>query len=136
MLQHGRKSAEAASFLQIVPQERPKPPPDLTEEQAREWTIIVNRMPADWFTPETHCLLEALVCHICLARMIAAELKATKAKTEFDRFERLAKMHFMQSHAMANLATKMRLTQRSMYGQRKTWRMKRREPKIRPWEIE
>jgi hypothetical protein len=42
---------------------RPEPPEDLTEEQAAEWSAVVDRLPADWFPRETHGLLARYCRH-------------------------------------------------------------------------
>jgi hypothetical protein len=43
----------------VIPGERPQPPAELTQEEAREWTAIVGRMPQDWFPAETWPVLVA-----------------------------------------------------------------------------
>ena len=72
----GRKSAEALStpVLSIVPGERPPPPEDLTEEQAKIWRATLARMPADWGTPEIWPLLKQLCRHESISAMLGREL--------------------------------------------------------------
>jgi hypothetical protein len=57
---------------------RPSPPDELTEEQAKEWRSIVERMPSDWFKREQFALLVAYCRHVCRARFLAKQIEAFK----------------------------------------------------------
>jgi hypothetical protein len=66
----GPKSAEAQltpSVAELRGDARPEPPEDLTEEQAVEWRAVVDRLPTDWFSRETHGLLSQYVRHVVTA---------------------------------------------------------------------
>jgi hypothetical protein len=63
---------------------RPEPPEDLTEEQAAEWSAVVDRLPADWFPRETHGLLCQYVRHVCTARRIARLLADMEADPDMN----------------------------------------------------
>jgi len=129
MTQRGRRSAAA---LAVVPPralvQRPEPPKELTDEQAAEWSAIVERMPADWFPRETHALLAQLCRHITTARDIARRLQSTRLG--INDLNLLLAMQDRERKAMESLATKMRLTQHSRYDRKKTTG----SPKTRPWE--
>jgi hypothetical protein len=60
----GRKSAASLAVVNVLGNERPAPPDDLTEEEAEEWRAIVSRMPHDWFTRENRPLLAEHCRHI------------------------------------------------------------------------
>lgn len=145
----GRKSAASLSIIssnEIERIERPRPPSDLNQEQAAEWSSIVNRMPADWFPRETHGLLAQLCRHLVSARrvadMIAAletelsnEAEDGKSQAEIilgatKAFDRLYKMQEREGRAISSLSTKMRLSQQSTYD-----KSKRKPGQTRkPWE--
>jgi len=103
---------------------RPDPPEELTDEQAREWQEIVNRMPADWFPRETHCLLIQLCRHNVEGRHIAAMIARMKAapKEEFvlQDYNRLLNMQERESRAIASMTTKLRLSHQATKRQERT----------------
>ena len=70
----GPKSAEdlvTPTVADLRGDERPKPPPGLTEEQAAEWRAVVDRLPADWFARENHGLLAQYCRHVTTIRRLA-----------------------------------------------------------------
>lgn len=136
MAQRGRKSAAALEFAPAGPVEtviRPDAPYDLTDEQAQEWWAVVNRLPADWFTRETHPLLAQYCRHIVQARKLAQLIERMQADEDgFDikDFDRLLKMQEREGRAISSLATKMRISQQATLtkraekgagGSRKPW---------------
>jgi uncharacterized protein YicC (UPF0701 family) len=146
----GRKSAASLSVVssnEIERIERPRPPSDLNQEQAAEWTSIVNRMPAEWFPRETHGMLAQLCRHLVSARRVAdmigaLENELTKEAEDDDKsqaelilgatkaFDRLYKMQEREGRAISSLSTKMRLSQQSTYD-----KSKRKPGQTRkPWE--
>ena len=66
----GRKSTAELGVAHGIPQ-RPKPPADLTPDQAVEWQAVVSRMPVDWFPREIWPLLCAYCRHVTNSRHIA-----------------------------------------------------------------
>lgn len=111
----GRKSAASLSVisgdpLQTIP--RPEPLSELTDEQAAEWRIVVGRMPADWFPPETHALLAQYCRHVIRARRLAQMLDAMEQGADFDlaAYDKLLKAEEIQSRAIGAIATRMRIT--------------------------
>lgn len=120
----GRKSAASLSVISsngIEAFERPKPPTDLTQEQAREWIEIVNRLPADWFGRETEPLLAQYCRHIVASRRVAKLVAAAELDEECDLkdYDRLLKMQEREGRAVSSLATKMRISQQSTYDKSK-----------------
>jgi hypothetical protein len=121
-------SSEAAQLARagpIIPGQRPEPPADLEEDQAREWRSITARLPADWFTSENQPLLRELCRHICYARELAIRIAALRDRIlkdggdllgkseEWRALREILQLHRMQSRSIADLATKLRLTQQS-----------------------
>src|SRR6478736_3669311 len=116
MHQRGRKSAAALSVVaQAETPSRPQAPANLMPEAAAEWRAIVDRMPADWFTRETHGLLAAYCKHIVSARHVGQLIEAERAAGALDlvRYDKLLRMQERESRAMSSLGTRMRLTQGS-----------------------
>jgi hypothetical protein len=138
----GRRSAAALTVISgdgISVMPRPKPPAELTSEQAAEWNLVVNRMRADWFTDETLPLLAQYCRHVVAARRVSALIQGLEADLAAGRYgppdhgegdeddggeglgfrikdyDRLLKMQERESRAIATLSTKMRLAQQSTY---------------------
>lgn len=118
MSRRGRKSVAELSVIQHGPIEtvqRPDAPYDLTDEQSEEWWAIVNRMPADWFTRETHSLLAQYCRHVVAARRVAQLIASAEGEPDIDldRYDRLLKMQEREGRAISSLATKMRISQQA-----------------------
>jgi hypothetical protein len=56
--------------------ERPEPPSNCNEEEAKIWRDIVKCMPASWFPSQMLPMLRELCQHICMARRFGNHLKA------------------------------------------------------------
>jgi hypothetical protein len=114
---------------------RPDVPLELTEEQAEEWRTVVNRLPADWFPPETHPLLVQYCREVVAARKVAQLIAAHEKKRgiNVDYYDQLLKMQDRCSRAIMTLATKMRLSQQATIGKKVA-----RKPELaqRPWEVD
>ncbi len=115
----GRKSSARLGATQGIA-ERPKPPGELTPEQAAEWRVVVRRMPVHWFPREIWPLLCAYCRHVAYARHIAGMIEDALKGDLTDRkvlmrFNRLLGMQERQSNVMAGLATRMRLTNQARY---------------------
>jgi hypothetical protein len=135
MTQRGRKSAKLLTVIGphgVEPVRRPEPPACLNVECADEWRAVVGAMAADYFRPETLALLEQRCRHVVWARRLAQLIEAEELKETFDdsRYRGLLRVAALQSHAIAAIDTKLRLTQESVYD--------RSDPKPsakkRPWE--
>lgn len=144
----GRQSMAALSVVQTGVEEcrRPQPPQDLSAEQRMEWLAVVNRLPADWFQPETWPLLAQYCRHVVAARRVAElvstlEMEMLREPAEGESkvglmlgatkaMDRLLKMQEREGRAMSSLATRMRLTQQSTYDPKT-----KKPPQVkRPWE--
>jgi hypothetical protein len=117
----GRKSAASlATAAPVV--ERPAPPDYLTQEQAEEWRAVVERMPADWFSRETHALLAQYARHVVNARQVARQIELLLADQVrmsgpfgVDAYDKLLRLHEREGRAMSSIATRLRLTQQARY---------------------
>ena len=137
-----KRGKKSAAELNIVPIERaikpPSAPTDLSNEMKVEWKAIVERMPPDWFTRETHALLTQYCRHVVCARRVAQLID--KAETEEDFFvqdyNRLLKMQSLESNNITSLATKMRLTQQSKYSEKAAHTAATNANNLpKPWEV-
>lgn len=137
MAPRGRVSAEAIAARStkltvinsngVIPQSRPRPPVELTEEQAEEWQQIVNRMPADWFPRETWPMLVQYCRLIGRSHRIAIliqRMEGAKGRA-FDQkeYRDLCRSEQQISSTITSLAVKMRLSQTSTMKQAQaTWK--------------
>jgi uncharacterized protein Yka (UPF0111/DUF47 family) len=122
----GRKSKgdlSIASSQNVISIKRPRVPRELTDEQSQVWDKIVKRMPADWFTEETHPLLTQLCRHVVRARRVSQLIQQMEDSDDgFDvsSYSNLLKDEESQSRAIAALSGKMRLTHSSTKRQETT----------------
>jgi hypothetical protein len=136
----GRKSA--ASLTVIGPYgletiRRPGPPECLGDEQAAEWRKVVNSMPADYFPPETHALLEARCCHVVQRRRWAQAIDHEMKSDEFDMktYRDLCRSANEESRTIALLDAKLRLAHESTYDRTKLPKRRSRSAGLTPpWE--
>lgn len=112
--------------------QRPDAPYDLTDEQAKEWWAVVNRMPADWFPRETHGMLAQYCRHVVAARRVAELVKSVETEKEFDllAYDRALKMQEREGRAISSLATRMRISQQTTYDKSR----KKPNSGAKPWQ--
>lgn len=134
----GTRGRTSAASLQVVTPtglhviERPRPPADLTDEQADEWRAVANSLPADWFGRETLPMLAQYCRHVVASKRVAALVAQCEAGDELDlrNYDRLLKMQEREGRAITSLATKMRISQQSTYDKSK----KKTEQVRKPWD--
>jgi adenylosuccinate lyase len=121
-----------AALEPIVPAQRPAPPPELTPEEAREWSRITASVPAEWLGAENAPLFVLLVRHVMISRELWAEISAVRARLRgvvMESTSEIARMsavgagrkelyalmreHRMESQRIGDLSTKLRLTNQS-----------------------
>jgi hypothetical protein len=99
-----------------------------------EWLAVVNRLPADWFQPETFPMLAQYCRHVVSARRVAQLIDSIESDEErftTEEYDRLLKMQEREGRAMSSLATRMRMTQQSTYDRTTK---KKEALSVRPWE--
>jgi hypothetical protein len=132
MLQRGRKLAViSASGVDLI--ERMPPPRDLNSEEAIEWREIVDSMPPEWLTRGSVPLLVEYVRHIVTSRRISELLRSVEERSELDilAYEKALRLKAQESRAIAQLATKLRLSQQTIYDRRKQNPLQQE----RPWQV-
>tara|TARA_R110002096_G_scaffold436056_1_gene666537 strand:+ start:96595 stop:97017 length:423 start_codon:yes stop_codon:yes gene_type:complete len=137
-----KRGKKSAAELNVVPIERaikpPSAPADLSNEMKAEWNAVVERMPPDWFTRETHGILTQYCRHVISARRVAQLIDQTETDNEFcvQDYNRLLKMQSLESANITSLATKMRLTQQSKYSEKAAHTAaKNANNGPKPWEV-
>ncbi len=137
----GRKSSAELSTISAAGLEvhrRPDPPEHMGDEAVAIWRAVVNSLPADWFTPGTLPLLDALCGLTVSQRFTIRSLQVIeRGGDDFDRdeWERLLKQLGEVSGGISTLATRMRLTPQSRYGPRGAATAGRLPPDgPKPWE--
>lgn len=143
MATRGRKSAAALSVVAGSIDGRPKPLAGLTKFQKAVWDKTVASEAAAFFETAALQQLLAEYCRHCEASNILA-----KQINEFDpawlvdedglrRYERLLSLRDKETKALADKATKLRLTNQSRYTPQAASTASRRNDgsKAKPWEF-
>ena len=129
----GRRSVASLSIATVESLERPDAPYDLTDAETEQWWAVVNRLPAEWFPRETHAMLAQYCRHVVRANRVAQLVARCEGNDEFDlkEYDTLLKMQERESRCIASLATRMRITQQTVYD-----KSKKRGSSIskKPWE--
>jgi hypothetical protein len=153
IVQRGRKSADSMLSVVVslpgqVPGVRPDPPDDLPPDQAETWRVTVERMPADWFTPELFPLLRQLCRHVSYSEAVGRKLELLRewlngvegtvdeGARARDRFDDLTKIHEREGRAISSLMTRLRLTPHSRYAARGAHTAAQSVSMPRPWETD
>jgi hypothetical protein len=128
----GRKSAADLSVISaggVSTTSRPKPPSELTTEQADEWRAIVNHLSADRFPREMHGLLSGYCRHIVALRHVGQLIDAAEQADELDigEYDRLLKMQERESRCIASLAVRLGIAQTTIKDTKRSVTKK-------PWE--
>lgn len=113
-----RKSAASLAVARPELGRRASPPHTLSDRQRALWVQIVAAKPADWFPPETHPMLAALVAHIETFELLEREFRGLDRVDTLERvswLDRLSRLRDRESRAIATLSTKLRLTNQARY---------------------
>lgn len=134
MDQRGRQSASALTT--IAPEHiRPDPPEYLKPDEAAEWNAIVGRMPADWFTRETHELLIRYLQHRTTARKLTKMIDEIESEEPMDesKYAKMVRLRNAESGQLVNIARAMRLTQHSRLKAQTAHTKANQGKKAQPW---
>lgn len=137
----GRKSAAALSVVAGTEIDgRPRAPSDLTEFQREVWERTVANEPADQFkTAALQQLLKEYCRHVETADRLSKQVDrytADGSNYELSEVDVLLRMRDRETKALADKATKLRLTNQSRYtpGAAAT-ASKRAGSAAKPWQI-
>jgi hypothetical protein len=136
----GRTSTAALSVISstgITVVDRPKPPAELTDEQAEEWRSIVNEHPADQFPRGRHSMLADHCRHTTCSRRIGELInradQAGGPATDIDTYERLGRMLDRHTRSISSLAVRLGIAYSTAYEKRPA---KGQGTSKKPWEFE
>lgn len=139
MAKRGRKSSASLAVLagpadQIQIINRLKPPHDLTDEEVEVWAAVTGAEAADWFNPGNAPLLAQYARHVVRARHVAEMIGRSMddPKLTIEDYDRLLKMQQRESVIIAQLATKMRVSQQATTNHRGN---KKSQVSVKPWTI-
>lgn len=120
-VQRGRKSAAATEIAMvegltdIVP--RPHPPAELSDEEAVEWVVICNAVPAGYFPSATHMVVVQYCRHVVVARHLSELIHKCERGRRFDlgQYRRLCSLQQRETLAIYGCLRSMRLTHLATY---------------------
>ncbi len=133
----GRKSSAALSIVSSI-DGRPRAPEGLTEFQANVWDRTVANEAADTFkTAALQQLLTEYCRHVEMADWLETQIQAGReGKCELDEIVKLVRTRDCETKALADKATKLRLTNQSRYtpGAAAT-AAKKGGGELKPWQM-
>lgn len=141
MAERGRKSAASLSVVVGSIDGRPQSPADLTEDQAEIWDRTVANEGADVFkTAALQQLLKEYCRHVISAKKLASMVEAMErlaqmAPDDLADYDKLLKMRDRETKAIADKATKLRLTNQARYTpQAAATSAKKAGAETKPWQ--
>lgn len=141
MAERGRKSAASLSVVVGSIDGRPQSPADLTKDQAEIWTRTVANEAADVFkTAALQQLLKEYCRHVVSAKKLASMVEAMERLAEMSPddltdYDKLLKMRDRETKAIADKATKLRLTNQARYTpQAAATAAKKAGQEAKPWQ--
>jgi hypothetical protein len=142
MGQRGRQSGASLSVIAGTAIDgRPAAPPGMTEFQVEVWTRTVGNEAADVFrTAALQQLLADYCRHVESAHRLTVQIDrhlATECSNiELDDLDRLMKMRERETRALADKATKLRLTNQSRYTPKAAGTAaKNAQTERKPWQL-
>lgn len=141
MGQRGRTSGAALSVVAGTAIDgRPPAPEDLTEFQREVWQRTVANEAADVFrTAALQQLLKEYCRHVASADRLARMIQATEkldvlSSEDLEDLERLLRMRDKETKALADKATKLRLTNQSRYTPGAASTASKKAGEMKPWQ--
>lgn len=119
--QPGRRSiANITTLRPVITAPRMQKPPELQNEEAEIFLQIVNSEEAAWFSPSSTPLLVQYCRHVVQARRIAELLEKHFGHSEpgWNLYADLLKQQRAESAALAQLATKLRISPQALRNDR------------------
>jgi hypothetical protein len=137
----GRTSVAALSVVAGTDIDgRPKAPSDLTPFQQEVWQATVATQAADMFkTAPLQQLLREYCRHVESAHRVSsmiALLEAPGAAVDLDEYEKLLRMRDRETKALADKATKLRLTNQSRYTPAAAATLGKKVTEKKPWQMQ
>lgn len=130
----------SAASLALVRPDLPEsvqlaPVPDgMSEAEATVWRETVESKPADWFGADSYPVLREYVRAVVMCDDLAAVVARAVKGDDADAVKVALDMRDKESKRMAQLATKLRLTQQSRYTPQAAATADKRASGKRPWQ--
>lgn len=140
MAERGRRSAASLSVVAGSIDGRPAAPNDLTKDQAQIWERTVANEASDVFkTAALQQLLKEYCRHVVSAKKLAAMIEATEGLAtmtpdDLADYDRLLKMRDRETKAIADKATKLRLTNQARYTPQAAATAAKKGAERKPWQ--
>lgn len=141
MAERGRKSAASLSVVVGSIDGRPQAPADLNADQREIWERTVANEAADVFkTAALQQLLKEYCRHVVSAKKLAGMIEATEKLSQMSAddlgdYDKLLKMRDRETKAIADKATKLRLTNQARYTpQAAATAAKKAGNEVKPWQ--
>lgn len=141
MAERGRRSAASLSVVAGTIDGRPAAPSELTKDQAEVWSRTVSNEAADVFkTAALQQLLKEYCRHVVSAKKLAAMIEATEALPQMSPddladYDKLLKMRDRETKAIADKATKLRLTNQARYTPQAAATAAKKSTERKPWQV-
>lgn len=135
-----KRGRPSAASLEIVPRmsgDRLEVPAHLSADEAHEWRLIVDSLPADYFRPGDVPLLAEFCLASAMAKWCNKTLKAEGAVIDDGRRQwahPAVSIQQMQRASMAQLAVKLRLCPSSRYSEKSAATKAAAAGNRRPWD--
>jgi hypothetical protein len=134
MQQPGRKSTAALSVVAGSIDGRPPAPDDLTAFQKEVWEKTAANEAADTFkTAALQQLLKEYCRHVDMAHWLEGQIQAARSGCELDDLNKLVRMRDCETKALADKATKLRLTNQSRYTPGAAGTAAKKATERKPW---
>ena len=139
----GERGPRSSASMVIVAHEfpvRPKPPGSLTATQRAIWQQVVNsEPPAQFRTAALRALLVGYCRHVETATLLSREIEACevqwlKLDDGLTRFDKLLALRARETRNLADLATRLRMTNQSRYNPQKAATASKRAGHKPPWD--
>ena len=141
MAERGRRSAASLSVVVGTIDGRPPAPADLNKSQTEIWKRTVAHEAAETFkTAALQQLLKEYCRHVVSAKKLAAMIEATEALHQLSQddlldYDRLLKMRDRETKAIADKATKLRLTNQARYTPQAAATAAKKSTERKPWQV-
>jgi len=140
MAERGRRSAASLSVISGQIDGRPNPPEDLSAEQKEIWLRTVANEAADVFkTAALQQLLKEYCRHVSSAKKLAGLIETVEAQKQLTPedlvdYDKLLKMRDRETKAIADKATKLRLTNQARYTPQAAATAAKKSSERKPWQ--
>lgn len=140
MAERGRKSAASLSVIAGSIDGRPQSPDELTAAQKVVWDRTVANEAADTFkTAALQQLLKEYCRHVASAAKLAGLIETVEqlpmiSADDMADYDRLLKMRDRETKAIADKATKLRLTNQSRYTPQAAATAAKKGTERKPWQ--